>query len=197
MEMRRSAYKKENLLGYHLFEIGFLTGIILPNIMYKMKWQQSTVSALYMIGLFAGESSKEYLLQVLKVRGSMFVLAMCSGMTIFGVPTAVLGMLLTGLYISMVLTVSVLQLGFNGGLVGAALLFPQYVVYVPCLFYSLDLIYTNSKDIWKKKTFFSGRVTGYIIQMLLCGSLLLVGILLEVYCNPIITKILITNLKIF
>lgn len=197
MEKKKSAYKKENLWTYYLFEFGFLTGIILPNIMYKMEWQQSTVSALYMISLFAGESSKDYLFQVLKTRGIMYVLAMCSGLTIFGMPIAILGMLMMGMYIAMVLTVSILQFGFHGGLLGAALLFPQYVIYVPCLFYGFRCIYINSKAICKKKVFFSGRVAGYIFQMTICGICFFAGILLEVYCNPVITEILIKNLKIF
>ena len=59
------------------------------------------------------------------------MLAACSGVTIFGMPLAIMGMLAGGVLIGMLLTVSVLQFGLNGGLVGAGLLFPQYLLYLP------------------------------------------------------------------
>ena len=99
--------------------------------------------------------------------------------------------------IGMLLTVSVLQFGLNGGLIGAGLLFPQYLLYLPCMFIGLEQIYSCSKRLWKNRSFSAGQITGYLLRMLLCAALWLAGILLEVYCNPKITEILIKNLKIF
>jgi stage II sporulation protein M len=108
-----------------------------------------------------------------------------------------MGMLAGGVLIGMLLTVSVLQFGLNGGLIGAGLLFPQYLLYLPCMFIGLEQIYSCSKRLWKNRSFSAGQITGYLLRMLLCAALWLAGIFLEVYCNPKITEILIKNLKIF
>ena len=39
-----------------LFFCGFFTGTILPNIMWKMKWQQKTVAAMYLLSSFQDRS---------------------------------------------------------------------------------------------------------------------------------------------
>ena len=183
--------------GQFLFGLGFLLGVILPNFMYRTQWHQSTVSSVYLMGIFSGDSSTEYFWQVLKMRGGLFLLASCSGVTIFGIPVAVMGMLAGGVLTGMLLTVSVLQFGLNGGLIGAGLLFPQYLLYLPCLFIGLDQIYDCSAKLWKNRSFSAGQITTYLLKMFLCAALCLAGIFLEVYCNPKITEILIKNLKIF
>lgn len=182
---------------YYFGIIGFVIGILLPNIMYKMEWHQNTISAIYLLGIFSAESSREYLWYVLKMRGVVFFLAACSGITVFGMMTAALGMFLMGMTVSMVLTISVLQFGLNGGMIGAALLFPQYIIYLPCLVRSFELIYLNSAYMWKNKKFVSDKIPLYILHMAICGFVYMFGMLLEVYCNPLITNILIENLKIF
>lgn len=197
MDTKIRIEKKDVFSGYYFFWFGFLIGMIVPNLLYKQKWQQSTVSALYLMGLFSGTEGKEYFMQVLKMRGCFFVLVSCSGITVFGVPVAVMGMIMMGTIISMILTVSILQFGFYGGVIGAALLLPQYVVYVPCLFYCFKKVYRNSSAIWKRKTFFSGGIAEYTIQMIFCAICYMVGIVLEAYCNPVIVETLIRNLKIF
>ncbi|MBU5480833.1 stage II sporulation protein M [Blautia sp. MSJ-19] len=180
-----------------LFAIGFVLGILLPNLWYRMEWHQNTASALYLMGIFSKESNRDYLHQVLRMRGTLFLSGLCSGITVFGVPFAVAGMLLSGLLIGMLLSMSVLQFGLNGGLIGAGLLFPQYVIYLPCMFWGMEQIYGYSASIWKKHSMFVGQVGGYLLRMFVCGIFWLIGILLEVYCNPVITEVLIRNLKIF
>ena len=145
--------------------MGFVTGIILPNLMFKMKWRQETASALYLLGIYAGEGGVDYVGKVIKMRAGIFLLAAGSGLTIFGIPVAVVGVLMTGINLAMLLTMSILQFGLQGGLIGVCLLFPQWVL--------------------------------YLIKVMVCAVCFVVGILLEIYCNPIITKIMIQNLKIF
>lgn len=176
---------------------GFVIGVILPNLLYKMEWRQDTASALYLMGIFASDGGREYLFKVLRMRGGLFLLAAGSGLTIFGVPIAVAGMIMAGVTISMLLTVSILQFGLNGGLIGAGLLFPQFIIYLPCFVISCGMIYENSMQLWKRKNFLPGQIFSYILKTLLCMAVFVIGILLEVYCNPVITEILIRNLKIF
>ena len=197
MNREIGVYERKKYPGQFLFGMGFLIGVILPNFIYRTQWRQSTASSMYLMGIFSGDNSAEYFWQVLKMRGGIFLLAACSGVTIFGMPLAIMGMLAGGVLIGMLLTVSVLQFGLNGGLIGAGLLFPQYLLYLPCMFIGLEQIYSCSKRLWKNRSFSAGQITGYLLRMLFCAALCLAGILLEVYCNPKITEILIKNLKIF
>ena len=137
MNREIGVYERKKYPGQFLFGMGFLIGVILPNFIYRTQWRQSTVSSMYLMGIFSGDNSAEYFWKVLKMRGGIFLLAACSGVTIFGMPLAIMGMLAGGVLIGMLLTVSVLQFGLNGGLVGAGLLFPQYLLYLPCMFIGL------------------------------------------------------------
>ena len=197
MNHKTEFYERRKYPGQLLFGLGVLVGVILPNFMYRTQWRQSTVSSMYLMGIFSGENSTEYFWQVLKIRGGLFLLAVCSGVTVFGIPVAIMGMLAGGVLVGMLLTVSVLQFGLNGGVIGAGLLFPQYLLYLPCLFIGLEQIYECSGKLWKNRSFSAGQITSYLLKMFLCALMCLAGILLEVYCNPKITEILIKNLKIF
>ena len=180
-----------------LFLTGFVVGAVLPNIAYKLEWRQNAASALYVLGLLSEKGGTEYFYEVLKIRGIWFLVTVCSGVTVFGIPTAIFGVLMTGLTISMLITTCVLQFGLNGGLVAASLMFPQYLVYLPCILWGMGKVYSCSTDLWRRRGWLPGKISGYILSMLLCGLFYFGGILLEAYCNPVITEILIKNLKIF
>ena len=190
-------YRNRKFPGELIFLVGFVTGIILPNLMFKMKWRQETASALYLLGIYAGEGGVDYVGKVIKMRAGIFLLAAGSGLTIFGIPVAVVGVLMTGINLAMLLTMSILQFGLQGGLIGVCLLFPQWVLYLPCIMAGCGIVYESSVQIWKNRTFFPGHIVWYLIKVMVCAVCFVVGILLEIYCNPIITKIMIQNLKIF
>ena len=177
--------------------IGFVIGMILPNLMYKMEWKQDMAAALYLMGIYAEESGMDYFWKVIRMRGGIWLLAAGSGLTIFGVPIAVGGLIIFGMQTAMLLTMSILQFGLYGGVVGAGLLFPQIIVYLPCVLAASGIIYESSIQIWKNRNFLPGQISAYILKMALCTAGFVVGILLESYCNPVITRILIRNLKIF
>ena len=95
------------------------------------------------------------------------------------------------------LTMSVLQFGLQGGLVGAGLLFPQYLFYIPSVFYLCDQSYRQSMKIWKNKGMITGSVSRYFLQVILSGIFYLLGMLTEVYCNPIVLEWLLEKVGIF
>ena len=82
-----------------LFMAGFLIGMILPDIAWKMEWHQKTISAMYLLRSFAAgsEAGVEYFLQVLGMRGSVYLLGAACGISVFGVPFAVAGSMYLGL----------------------------------------------------------------------------------------------------
>ena len=97
MKQKLSVNKNRELPAYYLFFIGCVIGIVLPNMIYKMQWKQNTVSALYLMGIYAVKGSREYFWKVLRMRGGLFLLVAGSGLTIFGVLVAVGGMILLGI----------------------------------------------------------------------------------------------------
>lgn len=93
-----------------LFMAGFFIGMILPDIAWKMEWHQKTISAMYLLRSFAAgsEAGVEYFLQVLGMRGSVYLLGAACGISVFGVPFAVAGSMYLGIKIGLLLTMSVL-----------------------------------------------------------------------------------------
>ena len=182
---------------WRLFLAGFLLGILLPNILWKLKWQQQTIASMYLIRTFAKDevSGPAYLLEVLRIRGSFFLLAFFCGFSVFGVPLAVVGLVLAGMKIGMLLTLSVLQFGVTGGLAGAGLIFPQYLFYLPVWVYFLRAVYTQSREVWKNRGLFPQKVYRYTGFFVLMALLLLAGVLGETYVNPLVVEMLIKNLK--
>ena len=90
MNREIGVYERKKYPGQFLFGMGFLIGVILPNFIYRTQWRQSTASSMYLMGILAGDNSAEYFWQVLKMRGGIFLLAACSGVTIFGMPLAIM-----------------------------------------------------------------------------------------------------------
>ena len=181
-----------------LFMAGFLLGMILPNILWRMEWHQKTIASIYLLNTFGigSEEREEYFFQVLKMRGSEYLLGAAGGISVFGVPFAVVGSIYLGVKTGILLTMSILQFGFQGGLIGIGLLFPQYLFYIPCIFYLYRQSYDQSMKIWKNRGMFSGEVAGYFLRITLCGLLYLAGVITEVYCNPYILEWMIKKIGI-
>lgn len=182
-----------------LFLCGFLLGSVLPNLIWKMQWQQKTVASYYLLGTFAHRNVAgwEYFFEVLRTRGSYLLLYILCGFSVFGVPMAVAGVLLAGLVIGALLTMSVLQFGLAGGALGLGILLPQYLIYLPVTIYLMTVIYRQSVDIWKKNGIFTQKTYLYCIQAFFAALAYLAGIFLESYVNPWVVEKIVKGLKFF
>lgn len=190
---------KRGFPGLILFLCGFLLGNLLPNVFWRMDLRRKTMSSLYLLGTFADKkiSGTEYLKEILRMRGSVYFLCAVCGFSVFGVPLAVVGTILFGMGMGTLLAMSVLEFGFQGGMVGLALLFPQYLLYVPITLHLMDWVYELSMDSWRSKGLFPGKIGSYGITVLLGAGGYLGGILLECYVNPRVIEKIIELLKIF
>ena len=74
MKKNRTGTKKFPALI--LFLLGFLAGNLIPNIIWKAKWQQKTWASVYFLSTFAGKNTGniEYLKEILKYRGVFYLL---------------------------------------------------------------------------------------------------------------------------
>lgn len=182
-----------------LFLCGFLLGTLLPNVLWRMEWQQKTMASVYLLSSFAGRgvSGREFFLEVLRMRGSYFLLSVLCGFSVFGVPLAVVGILLLGGETGALLTMSILQFGLAGGAVGLGLLLPQYLIYLPVTMYVMTLVYKQSLDIWRNHGIFPQKATDYSLRA--CGAAVVyfAGILLETYLNPWVVENILGRLKFF
>lgn len=182
-----------------IFFSGFLLGVGILNGIWKLEWQQKTISAMYLLSTFAEKEvwGMEYFLEVLRLRGSWFLLFVLCGFSIFGVPLAIVGMLLSGAEIGAMLTMSILQFGLAGGAVGAGLLMPHTLLYLPVMLFLAKLVYGQSVEIWRNHGIFPRDAGNYLFLAMISGLVYFGGILLEAYGNPwtvkLLTKILNMN----
>lgn len=178
--------------GLALLMAGFLAGLLIPNFIYRFSWKQQAFSAIYLLTAYGktGAEGTDYLLKIIWMRGSFFFLSLLCGFTVFGVPIAVGAMLFTGLELGMVFSMSILQFGLTGGAVAAALLFPQYLIYLPLWNVVYQMIYRESMGIWRNHGIFPRKVSDYFLKVFLYTMLYGVGIFLEWRVNPwILNKI--------
>ena len=138
-----------------------------------------------------------YLLEVLRHRGVLFLFLFFCGFTIFGVPLSVAYMLILGMETGLILTLSVLEFGIYGGVAGAGLLIPQYVIYIPVYFYLAGLVYRQSYDIWKNYGLVPQKSRLYIRQGMTAFLVYTGGILAESFLNPWILEKVVKGLKFF
>ena len=193
METVLSTKIKNSFPGLTLLLAGFLAGMLIPNFIYRFSWKQQAFSAIYLLTAYGktGAEGTDYLLKIIWMRGSFFFLSLLCGFTVFGVPIAVGTMLFTGLELGMVFSMSILQFGLTGGAVAAALLFPQYLIYLPLWNVVYQMIYRESMGIWRNHGIFPRKVSDYFLKVFLYTMLYGVGIFLEWRVNPwILNKIL-------
>lgn len=193
METVLSTKIKNSFPGLALLMAGFLAGLLIPNFIYRFSWKQQAFSAIYLLTAYGktGAEGTDYLLKIIWMRGSFFFLSLLCGFTVFGVPIAVGTMLFTGLELGMVFSMSILQFGLTGGAVAAALLFPQYLIYLPLWNVVYQMIYRESMGLWRNHGIFPRKVSDYLLKVFLYTMLYGVGIFLEWRVNPwILNKIL-------
>ena len=67
--------QKVSYPGKILLFLGFLVGMLIPNLGYRFMWKQQAFSALYTLGLM-GKSTNlgmEYLWQIIRMRGGILL----------------------------------------------------------------------------------------------------------------------------
>ena len=173
-----------------LFVAGFVLGIVLPNLLWKTELEEKGLPGLYLLTRAGGglPANPEYFLYVLKNRGSIYMLIMLCGLSVFGLPVSVAAGVWMGFLMGAVLTVSLLEFGVEGMFLAGALFLPQYIIYVPV---SLAL-YQRSSEIsvkcWRNQRLIASERRKYGIFCAMAGGLLTVGMFLESYVNPLLIE---------
>lgn len=196
---RKRKLPAEGNLFLILFFSGFTVGILFMNIWWNMAGATVEARGIYGLAVLLDRSWKkwDYFLYLLKWRGSIWLLAALSGITVFGVPVAVVGTMGLGGFLGAAITLGLLEIGLKGGILVLGLIVPQFLLYLPSLLILGILIYRSSLQGWKSREI---PVAIYRKQLLGIGVLFLLyllGILAEAYVNPEIVTLLVKKLKIF
>lgn len=177
-------YKNKNQLLIICLAVGFLIGIIYQNI---VSGRQAVVAELFLkanlqLYLQTDIITPKYLWYVLKERVLLFGIICVLGCMRWKKVFVMFFLLLVG-FLAGVLTVSaVLQLGIKGILLCVIGIFPQGIFYGVTYCILLPYWYRFPERRWNRVK------TGFVIVMLL------VGVLTEVYVNPVLVKWVIKTL---
>ena len=115
------------------------------------------------------------------------------GATVLGVPLVIAELLGYGFFFGTFLGIALLQNGIRGMLLFAAALLPQYLLYVPAAFGMFTVICYMSGQVIQRNRFFGKKAVQYSLWCLLFLTVVLWGILLECYVNPLILQWLIES----
>lgn len=178
---------------------GFLLGVLLPNIFWKTQIQKGGFAGIYLMETFtrAELAWEDYFLLLIKERMTGIFLLMICGVSVFGIPAALFMSVWTGFFLGGVLTVSILQFGAVGGVVGLGLFFPQYALYLPVLFVLASMACSFSCKCWKNQKITAKELRSYGGKCLLLIGIQTAGIALECFLNPVCVEFLINKLQIF
>ncbi|HIX58135.1 MAG TPA: stage II sporulation protein M [Candidatus Blautia gallistercoris] len=195
---KRSLPAEGNLILL-LFFAGFTLGILFMNVWWNMEGAGAEAGGLYGLAVLMEQPWKkgDYFLYLLKRRGSLFLLAALSGITVFGVPVAAVGVLGTGMALGSLISLGLLEVGLKGGVLVLGIFFPQLLLYMPGILGIGILTYRSSLQGWKSREI---PLALYRRQLFWLGGFLmlcLAGMFLEAYVNPEIVTFFIKRLKIF
>lgn len=182
-----------------LFFAGFTAGVLFMNVWWNMQNSAAEAKGLYAMASFLDRDleNDDYFRYLCRCRGSLGILAALSGITIFGVPAAVTGIMGLGIFMGAVLTLGLLEVGLKGAVLVLGFLFPHFAVYVPVAFSMGMIVYRISLKGWKSMVIPASEYKKSLLSLLLLLLVYGVGILLEAYVNPWFVTFIIKKLKIF
>ena len=120
-----------------------------------------------------------------------------AGFSPWGVPVAVFSTAALGILVGVILTLSILQFGILGIFCGAALLFPQFLCYIPSVIFLMSILAQRSGRFVKKDG--RNKKDSLLRQKMFWGSLCLYlgGMILESFVNPFVLDFVLSHVKIF
>lgn len=185
-----------------LFAVGFAAGIIIMNTVaqdyitkmgifgdyFLMKYQTAEIDSRMLFGY------------IFEKRLLFFMALFFFGMSGFGRICCRITAILFGFGVGAMLSAAAGVQGLKGILICIASWFPQMLLYVPQLYFTLQKIYDMSENLLGMSySMKSGKRNGgafamYALFFLVMAAVLMIGILLESYVNPVIIKKLIAGI---
>ena len=162
-----------------LYMAGFLVGIFYANLVEKKYMTANGIFSEYFLSQYIAidVEAEEYILYVMKIRLLPLACLFIASQTKFKKVAVICCILWTGFSCGMLIVASVLQLGANGVLLCLIGITPHFVFYI--MSYLVILWYLSNFPV---STWNGGKTAFVVLTMAL-------GILTEVYVNPILMKL--------
>lgn len=157
---------------------GFLLGIVYVNFIARKYIAEPGIFSDFFLNQFQSVSIdvKEYIWYLLRLRAVPILALAGLSFTKAGKAAAVLFLIWTGISAGILISAAVLNMGIKGSILCLVGLFPQFLLYIPAYVVLLWYCYTVPQTHWnRQKTIFVSLAMS-------------VGIILEMYVNPIIVK---------
>jgi stage II sporulation protein M len=156
----------------------------------------------YSKDMVADSIDKKYiLLKAIKNNISIILMIWFLGLTMLGTPIILVVNLIKGFTIGFTSSLVIKGLGTKGILLNLLVVFPQNIIYIPCIIicsvlaieFSLILLRTNSTQILNRKNMLLQATTYSTIFIFLMGFMF-IGFLIEGYITPSMLKLIVHNL---
>lgn len=191
MKMRESVYlpRKERQQVLALFFLGFVLGIIVSNLWLKGAVDEGGIMSQWFLTQFSYTEiqTSQLFWYVLERRAKTFCLLAVVGITGAGNVLLVVCLLWSGICVGGFFSVCIMQMGILGLLLAVTSLFPQIFMYVPLIFLLLKLI-GNRKEVTQNRGERKQRILVCAAILLLSVVILIVGICMESYINPVLLR---------
>lgn len=160
------------------FMPGFLLGIIYVNFIARKYMAEPGIFSDYFLNQFQSSSidAREYIWYLLRLRAVPFLVLAGLSFTKARKISAVLFLVWTGISGGILISAAVLNMGIKGSLLCIVGLFPQFLLYIPAYVVLLWHCYTAPQTHWNRQ------------KTLFVSLAMAVGIILEMYVNPVLVK---------
>lgn len=158
---------------------GFFLGILYANLVAKKYMVSTGIFSEHFLSQYVAIEliPEEYLVYILQIRLFPVVGFLLIGQTKFRKPAVVGWILWIGFSLGMLIVASIMQLGASGILLCMIGMTPQFLFYAMAYIVFLWYLYTYPASAWNR-----GKTIFVVLTMAL-------GILTEVYVNPILMKL--------
>lgn len=144
---------------------------------------------------------KHILVRAIKNNLSIILIIWFLGLTMLGTPLILIVNLIKGFTIGFTSSLVINGLGSKGILLNLLVVFPQNIIYIPCIMicsvlaieFSLTLLRNNSAKISSKRNVLL-QLTTYSTLFIFIIIFMFLGFILEVYMSPSMLKLIVHNL---
>lgn len=138
-------------------------------------------------------------IETLKINIPIILAIWFLGLTIIGIPVILVIDVIKGFTIGFASSFIINEMAIKGIWFDILAIFPQNIIYVPCIIFSsvlamefsLNMLKDRSKSQWK--TYMLLKLTTYSIAFLIVIVVMSIGFVMEVYLTPNIMKIIVLN----
>lgn len=167
-----------------LYAAGVAAGVFCSNLLSQKTGYQTSLLPVYLsMSLGEQKNCSGLFAQLLLQRGKILTAGILCGVTPFGIPVIVLGLLWFGFLAGSLMTLFLLEYGIKGVGAGIACFFPQALFYIPGWLLLAFAVWCQSRKLWEKQKQKKEDYRSYFC--LVCGAwmLILLGVWMESYVN--------------